>query len=98
MMRWMVRGLRLRRRPHDPEREATEYVSGELSRRATRWFESHLLHCEDCWREVIIGRRGRRVAEEMREHASGGLRDRIRASVQFTSEGGHSGPSDGFDP
>jgi anti-sigma factor RsiW len=90
MMRWM-RG-KLRRRPHDPERNAAEYVSGELSRRATRWFEAHLLHCEDCWREVLLGRLGRRVAEEAREQASAGLRDRVRAAVQFTSEGGPAGP------
>jgi hypothetical protein len=89
MMSWM-RG-KLRCRPHDPERNAAEYVSGELSRRATRWFEAHLLHCEDCWREVLLGRLGRRVAEEAREQAPARLRDRVRAAVQFTSEGGPAG-------
>jgi anti-sigma factor RsiW len=83
---------KLRRRPHDPERNAAEYVSGELSKRATRWFEAHLLHCEDCWREVLLGRIGRRVAEEAREQAPAGLRDRVRAAVQFTSEAGPDGP------
>jgi hypothetical protein len=83
---------RFRRRAHDPERNAAEYVTGELSRRATRWFEAHLLHCEDCWREVLFGRLGRRVAEEAREQAPAGLRDRVRAAVQFTGEGGHAGP------
>ena len=92
MMRWMRQGFR--RRPHDPERNAAEYVSGELGRRATRWFEAHLLNCEDCWREVLLGRLGRRVAEEAREHASAGLRDRVWAVVQFTSEGGPPGPSE----
>lgn len=96
MMRWMRKGIR--RRPHDPERNAAEYVTGELSRRATRWFESHLLHCEDCWREVLLGRVGRRVAEEAREQASGGLRDRVRAAVQLTSEGDSLGPSDRLGP
>lgn len=90
MMRWIQ--AKFRRRPHDPERNAAEYVSGELSRRATRWFEAHLLHCEDCWREVLLGRIGRRVAEEAREQAPAGLRDRVRAAVQFTSEGGPAGP------
>ena len=90
-MLWAWRGFR--RRPHDPERNAAEYVTGELSRRATRWFEAHLLHCEDCWREVLLGRLGRRMAEEAREQASAGLRDRVRAAVQFTSEGGPAGPS-----
>jgi hypothetical protein len=83
---------RFRRRQHDPERNAAEYVTGELSRRATRWFESHLLHCEDCWREVLLGRLGRRIAEEAREQAPAGLRDRVRAAVQFTAEGGPGGP------
>jgi anti-sigma factor RsiW len=88
----------VRRRPHDPERNAAEYVTGELSRRATRWFEAHLLRCEDCWHEVLLGRLGRRVAEEAREQASAGLRDRVRAAVQLTSEGGPPGPSDSFGP
>jgi anti-sigma factor RsiW len=90
MMSWMRMGFR--GRPHDPERNAAEYVSGELSRRATRWFEAHLLHCEDCWREVLLGRLGRRVAEEAREQAPAGLRDRVRAAVQLTSEAGPAGP------
>jgi len=81
-----------RRRTHDPERNAAEYVTGELSRRATRWFEAHLLHCEDCWREVLFGRLGRQVAEEAREQAPARLRDRVRAAVQFTGEGGRVGP------
>ena len=91
MTRWIRRWFR--RRAHDPERNAAEYVTGELSRRATRWFEAHLLHCEDCWREVLLGRLGRRMAEEAREQASASLRDRVRAAVQFTSEGGPAGPS-----
>ena len=90
MRRWMQ--SRFRRRAHDPERNAAEYVTGELSTRARRWFEAHLLHCEDCWREVLFGRLGRRVAEEAREQAPAGLRDRVRAAVQFTGEGGHAGP------
>jgi hypothetical protein len=84
-----------RRRRHDPERNAAEYVTGELTRRATRWFEAHLLHCEDCWREVLLGRLGRRVAEEAREQAPAGLRDRVRAAVQLTSESGSLGPPGG---
>lgn len=94
MMRWMRRGIR--RRPHDPERNAAEYVTGELSGRARRWFESHLLHCEGCWREVLLGRLGRRVAEEARELAPAGLRDRVRAAVQFTGGGDFPGPSKRF--
>jgi hypothetical protein len=85
-MRFWLQG-RGRGRAHDPERRAAEYVTGELSRRATRWFEAHLLHCEDCWREVLLGRIGRRVAEEARELAPAGLRDRVRAAVQLAGSG-----------
>lgn len=92
-LRWGIR-----RRPHDPERDAAEYVTGELSTRARRWFETHLLHCEDCWREVLLGRLGRRVAEEAREQAPAGLRDRVRAAVQFASEGDSPGPSEESGP
>jgi len=74
------------RRHHDPERDAAEYVSGELSGRARRWFERHILDCEDCWREVLVGRFGRRVAEDAREHVPAGLRDRIRASVLLSGD------------
>lgn len=90
-----MRGLRMRLRPHDPERSAAEYVSGELPRRAVRWFESHLLDCEDCWREVLLGRIGRTVAEDVREPVPVGLRDRVRANVQLwgaTSGRGDDGP------
>ncbi len=72
----------LKMRPHDPERNAAEYVSGELPRRARRWFESHLLHCEDCWREVLLGRLGRRLAGDFRDAPPASLRDRVRATVE----------------
>jgi hypothetical protein len=75
---------RMKRR-HDAERNAAEYVSGELSRRRL-WFERHLLDCEDCWREVLLGRFGRRVAEDAREPVPVGLRDRVRASVLLSSD------------
>jgi anti-sigma factor RsiW len=89
-MHWMWAG----RRRHDPERNAAEYVSGELSRRAKRWFEAHLLDCEDCWREVLFGRMGKRIAEEAREHAPASLRDRVRASVQLAAEASPPGPTE----
>lgn len=73
------------RRRHDPERDAAAYVTGELPRRARRWFEAHLLRCEDCWREVLLGRLGRRVAEEAREQAPARLRERVRATVQLAA-------------
>ena len=81
-MKWPMRG-----RPHDPEANASEYVSGELSGRARRWFERHLLDCDDCWREVLLGRFGRRVAEDVREPVPTGLRDRVRAAVVLSATG-----------
>ncbi|MGI8617255.1 MAG: zf-HC2 domain-containing protein [Actinomycetota bacterium] len=73
-------------RRHDPERNAAEYVSGELSRRARQWFERHILECDDCWREVLLGRFGRRVAEDAREPVPPGLRDRVRASILLSAD------------
>jgi hypothetical protein len=70
--------------PHDPEINATLYVSGELTRRMRHWFEAHLLECEDCWREVWLARLGRRVAEHAREAAPGSLRDGVRAVVHLS--------------
>ena len=72
-------------RRHDPERNAAEYVSGELTVRARRWFERHILDCDDCWREVLLGRFGRRVAEDAREPVPAGLRDRVRASITLSA-------------
>ena len=77
--------LGLMKRRHAAERNAAEYVSGELSHRTRRWFERHLLDCEDCWREVLLGRFGRRVAEDAREPVPVGLRDRVRAAVTLSS-------------
>jgi anti-sigma factor RsiW len=78
--------LWLMKRRHDAERNAAEYVSGELAGRTRRWFERHLLDCEDCWREVLLGRFGRRAAEDAREPVPAGLRDRVRASVLLSSD------------
>jgi hypothetical protein len=76
----------LKMRTHDPERNAAEYVSGELGgRRVRRWFDAHLLECEDCWREVLLGRLGRRLATDFRETAPSALRDRVRARVALES-------------
>ena len=80
-----------RMRPHDPERNAAEYVSGELPGRTRRWFESHLLDCEDCWREVLLGRLGRRLGGDVRELAPAGLRDRVRTTVEVEAQADPSG-------
>jgi anti-sigma factor RsiW len=77
---------RLMERHHDPERNAAEYVSGELPTRARRWFERHVLDCDDCWREVLLGRFGRRVADDAREPVPPGLRDRVRAAISLSGD------------
>lgn len=73
------------RRVHDPEVNASLYVAGELSRRVARWFEHHLLECEDCWQEVWLARRGRFIAEHARELAPASLRDAVRGAIQLSS-------------
>jgi len=69
------------RRTHDPERDAALYVSGEMRSTDRRRFEAHLLRCDDCWREVSLGRDGSGMVEASREIAPPGLRDDIRASI-----------------
>jgi anti-sigma factor RsiW len=69
------------RHAHDPERDAALYVSGEMRPSDRGRFEAHLLGCDDCWREVSLGRRGRAMVEASREVASPGLRDDIRAAI-----------------
>jgi anti-sigma factor RsiW len=67
---------------HDPERNAAAYLGGLLSGARRRMFERHIVDCEDCWREVDLGRRGRSVAESGREIAPQALRERVRAAVE----------------
>jgi hypothetical protein len=67
---------------HDPERNAAAYLDGLLSGARRRMFERHILECEDCWREVDLGRKGRSVAESGRELAPQSLRERVRAAVE----------------
>lgn len=77
---------------HDPEREVAAYVSGELSPRDIRRFETHLLECELCWREVQLNREGRRRAESSRESAPPSLREDVRAAVTLSAEGSRRRP------
>jgi predicted anti-sigma-YlaC factor YlaD len=69
---------------HEPERMAAAYLAGELGRHQRERFEAHILACEDCWREVGLGRRGRALAESMRQVAPQRLRERVRATVAAT--------------
>jgi Putative zinc-finger len=67
---------------HDPQRAAAAYLGGQLGRRQRERFETHLLACEPCWGEVQAGRRGRALAESVRELAPQQLRERVRATVE----------------
>jgi anti-sigma factor RsiW len=69
------------RHPHDPERAAALYVSGEMRQAERGRFEAHLLGCDECWREVSLGRRGRGMVEATREIAPPRLRDEVRAAI-----------------
>ncbi len=73
---------------HDPEGSAARYVEGVMRPRTRRRFESHLVVCDDCWREVGEARAGRRMAEGARELAPAGLRDDVRAAVALASPAG----------
>jgi hypothetical protein len=66
---------------HDPERAAAAYLAGELGARSRERFEAHMLACDDCWREVKVGRDGRVLSESLREVAPQHLRERIRATI-----------------
>ena len=69
---------------HDPEESAAAYLGGELRRRQREQFETHLLECDGCWSQVVLGRRGRALAESVREVAPQRLRERVRATVEVT--------------
>lgn len=64
---------------HDPERDAAAYIEGDLDGELRRDFESHMLRCDRCWAEVTSARRGRALAEALREPAPQSARERLRA-------------------
>lgn len=70
---------------HDPQNKAAAYVNGAMAGRTLGRFETHLLACEQCWREVQLEQEGRRVAETGRELAPAFLRDQIRALVSVSA-------------
>lgn len=72
---------------HEPQRAAAAYLGGDLGRRQRERFHAHLLACEDCWLEVQAARRGRALAESVREVAPHHLRDRVRATVEAVPAG-----------
>jgi hypothetical protein len=76
---------------HDPAGLAAAYLGGELARQRER-YQRHLLDCEACWQEVQAARRGRELAESLRELAPQRLRERVRATVEATPASSASGP------
>lgn len=74
---------------HDAAALAAAYLGGELGRRRREGYERHLLECEHCWREVQTARRGRALAESVREVAPQRLRERVRATVEVAPGTGH---------
>jgi hypothetical protein len=69
---------------HDPEKAAASYLFGEMRGRRRARFEAHIVECEDCWKEVQLGRSGRWVAESGRELASQEIREQVRAVIAAT--------------
>jgi anti-sigma factor RsiW len=77
---------------HDPAGLAAAYLGGELPHRQRERYQRHLLECEACWREVQAARRGRELAESLRELAPQRLRERVRATVEAAPASSASGP------
>lgn len=69
---------------HDPERHAAAYLEGDLDEDPRREFESHMLGCDRCWAEVASARRGRALAEALREPTPQKVRERLRAIAATT--------------
>lgn len=70
---------------HDPERDATLFLAGELTAPAHEAFSRHLLSCVTCRQEVELARQGRALAESTRTVAPPALRDAVRALVEAQS-------------
>lgn len=59
-----------------------------MTERSRRQFESHLVGCEQCWKEVQQARTGRAVAERGRELSPPGVREDVRAAVAMSAAPG----------
>jgi len=64
------------------DRRLAAYVGSELGPAEVEAVEAHLLDCDGCWQAVRDARRGRALAEAMRELAPASLRDRVRMTVE----------------
>lgn len=58
------------------------FLSEELDEPERASYDDHLLGCEDCWTAVREDRRGRALAESLREPAPAGLAERIRLAAE----------------
>ena len=68
------------------ERRTVAYLAGDLGADERASFERHLMSCENCWAAVRDDRTGRELAEQLRELAPAGLRDRVRATVELAAQ------------
>ena len=66
---------------HEETRLAA-YLGSELDPAEVEAVEAHLLDCDGCWQAVHEARRGRALAEAMRELAPASLRDRVRMTAK----------------
>ena len=69
---------------HDPERDASAYLGGQMSPARRVRFSEHLLSCDACWSEVGHGQQGRRLLESTRSVAPAHLRERVRVIAEAT--------------
>ena len=58
------------------------YVGSDLGPAEVEAVEAHLLDCDGCWQAVRDARRGRTLAESVREVAPASLKDRVRMTVE----------------
>ncbi|MGI8985073.1 MAG: anti-sigma factor family protein [Acidimicrobiales bacterium] len=65
---------------HEDPRLAS-YLERDLGPAEVEALEAHLVDCDGCWQAVIAVRRGRALAEGLREMAPAQLRDRVRMEV-----------------
>ncbi len=64
------------------DRRLAAYLDADLGPAEVEAVEAHLLDCDGCWQAVNEARRGRALAEAMRELAPAALRDRVRMTVE----------------
>ena len=61
------------------------FLAGDFEGDPYEAFEDHLLRCDECWTAVREDRRGRFMAEALRETAPAGLAERVALSVELAT-------------